>query len=43
LQEAGEKTLTKLPTMSFYVGKDNIRTQEVDIGTVKAWASLYRE
>jgi hypothetical protein len=43
LQEAGEKSINELPTMTFYVGKDNKRTYEVDIGTVKSWASLYRE
>ncbi|WP_404790090.1 hypothetical protein [Altericista sp. CCNU0014] len=43
LQEAGEKTLTKLPTISYYVGKNRQNTYDLDIGTVKAWASLYRE
>jgi hypothetical protein len=42
LQEAGEKSLDVLPTVSYYVGKDK-RTYEVDIGTVKSWASLYRD
>jgi hypothetical protein len=42
LQEAGEKSMDVLPTVSYYVGKDK-RTFEVDIGTVKSWASLYRE
>jgi hypothetical protein len=42
LQEAGEKSLDVLPTVSYYVGKDK-RTFEVDIGTVKSWASLYRD
>jgi hypothetical protein len=43
LQEAGEKTLTKLPTISYYVGKNRQNTYDLDIGTVKTWASLYRE
>jgi hypothetical protein len=42
LQEAGEKSMDVLPSVSYYVGKDK-RTFEVDIGTVKSWASLYRE
>jgi hypothetical protein len=43
LQEAGEKTLNQTPTISFYTGKGSKRTYDLDIGTVKAWASLYRE
>jgi hypothetical protein len=43
LQEAGEKTLTRLPTISYYVGENRQNTYDLDIGTVKTWAMLYRE
>jgi hypothetical protein len=42
LQEAGEKSATPKATVSYYVGKGSKRSYDVDIGTMKAWASIYR-
>jgi hypothetical protein len=42
LQEAGEKATVPKATVSYYTGKDSKRSYDIDIGTMKAWATIYR-